>query len=108
MKKSINNFVPIADDSKFKSWIDGVKAIAEADGTSKVLDPDFTPTSDQEVEFAANKKHIYAMLRRHGNTGIIRNILSKTTDGQEAIKMLCWNIEINMRGEHGLKSFVTS
>ena len=42
MKKSIQNYVPLSDDSKFKSWMDDVKAIAEAEGTSKVLDPDFT------------------------------------------------------------------
>ena len=90
MKKSIGNYVSITDDRKFKKWIDDVTAIAkaEAGGTSKVLDPDFTPTPDQEVEFAANKRHIYAMLCRHGNTGIIGNILSKTTDGQEAMKMI--------------------
>ena len=32
--------------------------------------------------------HIYAMLRRHGETGIIKNILFKTKDGQEAVKMI--------------------
>jgi hypothetical protein len=66
MKKSIQNYVPISEDSKFKSWIDDVKAIAEAEGTSTVLDPGFTPTPNQMDEFDANKKHIYAMLRRHG------------------------------------------
>ena len=88
MKKSIGNYVAITDDSKFKKWIDDVTAIANAEGTSNVFDPDFVPTPDQEVEFAANKRHIYAMLRRHGNTGIIRIILSKTKDGQEAMKLI--------------------
>ena len=48
--------------------MDDVGAIAAAEGTSAVLDSDFTPTPDQEDEFDANCKHIYAMLRRHGNT----------------------------------------
>ena len=49
--------------------------------------PDYAPTPDQEDEFTANKKHIYAILRQHGETGIIENILFKTKDGQEAVKM---------------------
>ena len=32
-KKSIANYVPITDDSKFKKWIDDVMAIADAEGT---------------------------------------------------------------------------
>jgi hypothetical protein len=88
IKKGIQNFVSLSDDSKFKEWMDDVDAIAAAEGTSAVLDPDFTPTPDQEDEFDANCKHIYAMLRRHGNTGIIKDVLSKTTNGQEAIKMI--------------------
>ena len=44
--------------------------------------------TDQEDEFTANKKHIYAMFRLHHETGIIENILSKTKDGQEAAKMI--------------------
>ena len=112
MKKSIANYnyVSIKDGSKFKKWIDDFMAIADAEGTSNVFDPDFVPTPDQEVEFEANKRHIYAMLRRHGDTGIIGNILTKTKDGQEAMKMIMleWNIQINMLGEHGLKNSETS
>ena len=88
LKKSIQNFVSLSDDSKFKEWIDDVDAIAAAEGTSAVLDSDFTPTPDQEDGFDADCKHIYAMLRRHGNTGIIKDVLSNTTNGQEAIKLI--------------------
>ena len=88
LKKSIQNYKPIDDDSKYKEWIDDVDAIAAAEGTSAVLDSDFIPTPDEEDEFDANDKHIYAMLRRHGNTGIIKDILSDTTNGQEAIKLI--------------------
>ena len=109
MKKSIGNYVAITDDSKCKKWIDNVTAIADAEGTSNVFDPDFVPTPDQEVEFAANKRHIYAMFRRHGNAGIIGNILSKTKDGQEVMKMIMLEYsDQHAEGEHGLKSSETS
>jgi len=88
LKKSIQNYKPIDDDSKYKDWIDDVVAMAAAEGTSAVLDSDFVPTPGEEDEFDANDKHIYAMLVRHGNTGIIKDILSDTTNGQEAIKLI--------------------
>ena len=87
-EKNISNYVTIKEDCKFNKWINDVTAIVDAEGTSDVFDPDYAPTQTKRMNSQPTRSTSMPCYARHRETGIIENILSKTKDGQEAVKMI--------------------
>ena len=65
MKRSFADYKPLSDDTKWQTWNRHLHSVAMTHGTEKVLDPEYKPVSNEDIElFAEQKKFMYTVFDR--------------------------------------------
>ena len=88
VKKNVRDYPDFKDEKHYDNWLENVTALALVHGVDDVLDPDYNPTSMQDVEnFMAAQKFMWAVVISTVKTTMGKSIIRKNKKDAQKVFM---------------------